>query len=145
MRSKIDETGEIAFKVDVAKARGDGGASALYGDDGCGLGHWGRRTCCWRRHDHWICLVAGIAVHGSVTFIWFEIAAALLGYFPSITGFIAVELHETFVAMPGRNIPNNSSEALQLEGSLLPFATRFPRSVEGTEASIDSTLVGFGA
>lgn len=46
---------------------------------------------------------------------------------------------------PRGNFPHATGEGLDLEASLLPFSTRLPRTVEGTETGIDGTLVGFRA
>lgn len=46
---------------------------------------------------------------------------------------------------PGWDIPNDTSEALQLEGFATPPSTRLAASIEGTKTGIYGTLVGFWA
>jgi len=44
---------------------------------------------------------------------------------------------------PRGNLPHNASEALDAETFLLPFPTRFSRSIQRTKSSIDCSLIGF--
>lgn len=46
---------------------------------------------------------------------------------------------------PSGNLPGDPSEAPKLEAALGPFAARLSRAIEGAQASIDGTLVGFGS
>jgi hypothetical protein len=46
---------------------------------------------------------------------------------------------------PARNLPGDTSEALELKSSLCPSATRFARAVESAQAGVDSPLVCLGS
>ncbi len=46
---------------------------------------------------------------------------------------------------PTWDLPDDTGEALQFETTLLPLAAWLACSIEGSKASVDSTLVGFGS
>jgi hypothetical protein len=46
--------------------------------------------------------------------------------------------------LPAWNLPNHTSETLNFETTLLPFAAWLARSIERPKTSIDRPLVGFG-
>lgn len=45
---------------------------------------------------------------------------------------------------PAGNLPQDAGEALEPEAASFPFAARFAGSIEGSKASVDGSLVGFG-
>jgi hypothetical protein len=46
---------------------------------------------------------------------------------------------------PARDLPDDAGKALEREAALLPFAAGLARPIEGSQASIDGTLIGLGA
>jgi len=58
---------------------------------------------------------------------------------------IVANLRNSLVRVPGGHSPASAGEALQDKGLLLPFATRFTRTIESTKICVDGTLIGFGS
>lgn len=75
------------------------------------------------------------------------LAAAIVGRGRDSTRFRGIFIcHRLFArGRPSTYLPHDAGEALELEAASLPFAARFSGSIESSKASIDGSLIGFGA
>lgn len=119
-------------------AVGDG--SCRHGDGGC----W--RVCHARRQRGEITItqIALLTGRGAASLVGLAVAVPILDN--TLFGFpVWLVGLRRFRSTPGRELPDDAGEALQLERFALPPATRRSTPVESAQPGIDGALVGLGA